>query len=80
MSDEKTIEEEMEELMNTLEILEERMRTTDLKLSDEETDNLKKMQLKLSEYEKGVQKELDRIIADAVKAGDGADFGITEKK
>ena len=76
----KTIEEEMEEILNTLEILEERMRTTDLKLSDEETDNLKKMQLKLSEYEKGVQKELDRIIADAVKAGDGADFGITEKK
>ena len=80
MSNEKTIEEEMEEILNTISELEERMRTTDLKLSDAEADNLKSLKLKLSEYEKSFQKELDRIISDAVKAGDGADFGITEKQ
>ena len=80
MSNEKTIEQEMEQILNTISELEERMRTTDLKLSDTEVESLEAMKLKLSEHEKGIQKELKRIIDDAVKAGDGADFGITEKE
>ena len=79
MPEEKTLEKEMEEILNSISELEERMRTTDFRLSEGEAESLKSMKFKLSEYEKGIQKELDRIIQDAVEAGDGADFGIEKK-
>ena len=76
----ESVEEEMEKLLDEIAILEEKLRLSDLTLSGTEVESLKSMKVKLSDYEKSFQKELDRIIADAVKAGDGADFGITEKK
>lgn len=69
MSEEKTIEQEMQEIMDTLELLEERMRTTDIKLSDSELQAVETMKLKLSEYEKSFQRELERHIAAAKEEG-----------
>jgi len=64
-----SLESEIQEIMDTLEVLTERMRTTDIKLSDSELQAVETMQLKLSEYEKGFQKELARHIEAAKEEG-----------
>lgn len=65
----ESVEEEMEKLLDEIAILEEKLRLSDLTLSEAEVESLRTMKVKLSEHEKSFQKELDRHIEAAKEEG-----------
>ena len=69
--DERTIMEETARLMNLIESIEEKVRVSELKMTETETIALDRAKLRLSELEKADAKELQRIINDSIEAGEG---------
>ncbi len=69
MSNEITIEQEIEMLMDTIEVLEEKMRISEVRLSDEQMNALEAAKVKLSELEAAEKKEVERHLAAAKEEG-----------
>ncbi len=69
MSNEITIEQEIERLMDTIEVLEEKMRISEVRLSDEQMNALEVAKVKLSELEAAEKKEVERHLAAAKEEG-----------
>ena len=69
--DERTIMEETARLMSLIESIEEKIRVSEVKMTETETIALDRAKLRLSELEKADAKELQRIINDSIEAGEG---------
>jgi len=77
--DERTIMEETARLMNLIESIEEKIRVSEVKMTETETIALDRAKLRLSELEKADAKELQRIINDSIELGEGL-FPDSKKK
>ena len=71
IEDERTIMEETARLMNLIESIEEKIRVSEVKMTETETITLDRAKLRLSELEKADARELQRIINDSIEAGEG---------
>jgi uncharacterized lipoprotein YehR (DUF1307 family) len=69
--DERTIMEETARLMNLIESIEEKIRVSEVKMTETETIALDRAKLRLSELEKADAKELQRIINDSIEKSEG---------
>ena len=69
--DERTIMEETARLMSLIESIEEKIRVSEVKMTETETIALDRAKLRLSELEKADAKELQKIINDSIEAGEG---------
>jgi len=71
IEDERTIMEETARLMNLIESIEEKIRVSEVKMTETETIALDRAKLRLSELEKADAKELQRIINDSIEKSEG---------
>jgi hypothetical protein len=71
MSDERTIMEETAKLMNLIESIEEKIRISELELTEVEMSALEKAKLRLSEIEKANQEVIQKQINDSLDRGEG---------
>ena len=69
--DERTIMEETARLIALIESIEEKIRVSELKLTETETIALDRAKLRLSELEKVDADELQRIVNDSITKGEG---------
>jgi len=71
IEDERTIMEETARLMNLIESIEEKIRVSEVKMTETETIALDRAKLRLSELEKADAEELQRIINDSIEQNEG---------
>ena len=79
MSDERTIMEETAKLMNLIESIEEKIRISELELTEVEMSALEKAKLRLSEIEKANQEVIQRNINDSLDKNEGL-FSESQRK